>query len=351
MNEVLKLVRRWLRSRQGRLILVGAVAGASFTGVAFAQQPSATVAPTATVVAPTAAPTVTATVTATAAATESAAAPPAAPTPTEPPAATATATGPTPEQVPSTQHGQGVPFPAAHPPAEQAGGAAHGDHAAAAHGAPEGHAATGGEGHGGHAVHHPEAFNFADIERFRLEKEKAARGEKDAHGNPVVPVTPYAYLLINAGILFFAYYKFGKKPIGDGLKERHDSVAKELAEAARIKQEAEERADEYKSKLERLEEELQQIKADIIKAGEADRARIVREAEEKAERMKKDAQFLLDQELKQLRNDMIAFTAEAAIAAAESVLKSKVTPADHDRLADEFLKDVGKAQTQSGGAS
>ncbi len=346
MNEMLKLVRRWLRSRQGRLILVGAVAGASFTGLAFAQEPSATA------VAP--APTVTATAPATATATATATVS-AAPAPTEPAAAVSTATGPTQGQVPSTEHGQGVPFPAAHPPAEQAAGAAHGaaQGEPAGHGAPgaEGHAAEGSEGHGGHAVHHPEAFNFADIERFRIEKEKAARGDKDEHGNPIVPVTPYVYVLVNAAILFIAYYKFGKKPIGDGLAERHNSIAKELAEASRIKEEAEARAAEYKDKLERLEEELQQIKADIIKAGEADRARIVREAEEKADRMKKDAQFLLDQELKQLRNDMITFTAEAAVAAAEAVLKSKVTPADHDRLADEFLKDVSKTETRAGGAS
>ncbi len=304
MNEILKLVRRWLRSRQGRLVLIGAVAGASMTSVAFAQEPSATVvapAPTVTV-----APTVTAT---------------AAPAPHEP------------------EHGQGVPIPAAHPPAEHAAGAAHGE---------TGHAPGGAEGH---AVHHPEAFNFADFPRYTAEKQAAAHGDKDAHGNPIVPVTPYAYLLVNAGLLFFVYYKFGKKPITDGLKERHDTIAKELAEASRIKEEAEARAAEYKEKLEKLGDELQVIKADIIKAGEADRARIVKEAEEKAERMKKDAQFLLDQELKQLRNDMIAFTAEAAVAAAESVLKSKVTSSDHDRLNDEFVKEVTSAKSQAGGVS
>jgi len=298
-NELFKRVRRWLRSRQGRLVLVGAVAGVMVSSGALAQEPSVTV------------------------------------------------VAPTPVPVSSTEHVQGVPFPAAHPPAEQAGGAAHG----ATHGETAPH---GAEGHGAPAVHHPEAFNFADTARFQAEKEKAARGEKDAHGRPIVPVTPYAYLLINAGILYFIYYRFGKKPIGDGLRERHDSIAKELAEAARIRAEAEERAAEYKQKLERLGDELQQIKADIIKAGEADRARIVKEAEEKAERMKKDAQFLLDQELKQLRNDMIAFTAEAAVAAAESVLRSKVTSSDHDRLADEFLSDVAhvaSAKSHSGGAA
>lgn len=327
-RAVLDAVRRWLRSRQGRLILVGAVTATMVTGVAAAQEPTAPAAPAPTAAAPTAI--------VEAAPTAAASVPAVAEQPMAHPAAT-------------------------HPPAEQAGAAAHGaaqpaPHGAAPHGAPAGHAAPGGHGEGGHgeaAVHHPEKFNFADVSRFQHEKEQAARGDKDAHGKPIVPVTPYAYLLINAAILFFIYYRAGKKPVTEGLQSRHDTVAKELAEASKIKAEAEARAREYDEKLAQLETELQRIKADIVKAGEADRARIVKEAEEKAERMKKDAQFLLDQELKQLRNDMLAFTAEAAVAAAEAVLATKVTAADHERLTAEYLDEVAgkKKPATPGGLS
>jgi F-type H+-transporting ATPase subunit b len=284
-------LKRWLRSREGRIVLVGAIAGTMVTTTAFAQDPHAQ-------------PVV-----------QDPHGGPVAPPHGQTPPGVAAPQGATDPHATGGPHGPG----AAHAPG--AGSAEHG---------------------GAHAVHHPEPFNFADINRYQLEKDKAAKGEKDAHGNPIVPVTPYAYLLINAAILFFIYYRAGKKPISEGLQARHDAVAKELQEASRIKAEAEAQAAEYASKLERLEDELEQIKADTIKAGEADRARIIREAEEKAERMRKDAQFLLDQELKQLRNDMVVFTAEAAVAAAESVLRAKVTSSDHDRLADEFLNDVSK---------
>ncbi len=295
-RELLNQVRRWLRSRQGRAVLVGALASLAVTSVAAAQEPAPAPAP--------------------------------APAP-QPPAG-----------------------PAVHPghaaPAGHAAAPAGAHEPAGAHGAASAH--EGGHG-GGH--HDPAPFNFADVPRFQQEKEMAARGDKDAHGNPVVPVTPYAYLLINAGILFFIYYKAGKKPVADGLQARHDSIAKELIEAAKIKADAEAKAKAYDEKLAQLGTELEQIKADIIKAGEADRARIVKEAEEKAERMKKDAQFLLDQELKQLRNDMLAYTADAAIAAAEAVLKSKVSAADHERLAAEYLDEVAgkKKSAATGGAS
>jgi F-type H+-transporting ATPase subunit b len=212
-----------------------------------------------------------------------------------------------------------------------------------------------GEHGGGHAqgVHHPEPFNFADIHRYSEEKAREARGEKDAHGNPIAPVVPYAYLLVNFAILAFIYYRAGKKPITDGLNERADEIAKELIEAKKIKDDAVARAKEYEERLASLESELDKIKGEIVKTGEADRERIVREAEEKAERMRRDAQFMLDQEMKQLRNDMLAYTVETATAAAEQVLKAKVGAPDQDRLADEFLKQLSSMPKGStiGGAS
>ena len=79
----------------------------------------------------------------------------------------------------------------------------------------------------------------------------------------------------------------------------------------------------------------------LVRAGEAERDRIVLEAEAKGERMKKDAQFLVEQELKQIRVDLQRETVEAAIAAAEELLKKRVTMADQERLAEDYLSDLG----------
>jgi F-type H+-transporting ATPase subunit b len=241
---------------------------------------------------------------------------------------------------------QNAPVPAAPPaapaetpaaPAEQAHEATHGEEGGHGPGAAHsGEAAHGGE----HAVHHPEAFNFADTARFQKEKDQAAKGEKDEHGKVPTPVTPYAYLLINAAILFFIYYSAGKKPIAAGLAARRATVAKELDEAAKIKGEAQARLDEYTKRLDELDHELARIKKELVTAGEADRDRMVKEAEEKADRMRKDAQFLLDQEIKQLRNDLLRHTVDVATAAAEAVLRSRVSAQDHERLAEEYLKQV-----------
>ncbi|MBL8718443.1 MAG: ATP synthase F0 subunit B [Myxococcales bacterium] len=225
--------------------------------------------------------------------------------------------------------------------------AAPGAHSAAGHeGA--GHQGAGHEGgHEGAGGHGPGKFNFADLPRFTAEKDAASKGE------PVVPVTPYAYLLVNFALLVYLYVRMGKKPVQDGLDARRATVAKELEEAAQIKAEASERLAEYKEKLGHLDQELARIREELIKTGEADRDRLVKEAEEKAERMKKDAQFLLDQEVKQLRNELLAHTVDIAAAAAQKALEGKITAADHDRIANEYLDALGKSDksASAGGVS
>ena len=190
-----------------------------------------------------------------------------------------------------------------------------------------------------HEHHHdigpPPQFNFADRDRFAKEKDA-----EEKTGAP--PVIPYVYILVNALVLYAIYYYMGKKPVSEGLKSRRDTIAKELDEAAKVKAEAQAKLTEYSDRLDKLDHELDRMKQELIVAGEKDRDRIVKEAEEKAERMRRDAKFLLDQELKQLRIDLLKHIVETAVIAAEQVLKSRLSAQDHDRLADEYLAQLGK---------
>jgi F0F1-type ATP synthase membrane subunit b/b' len=152
---------------------------------------------------------------------------------------------------------------------------------------------------------------------------------------------PFLAMLINFGILAGGYYLLGRKPIAAGLQARRDTISKEIEEAQRMKHEAEERAKVYQVKLEKLEEELQQARDSLVHAGEAESERIVRDAEAKAERMRKEAEFLVGQEFKQIRENLLRETVEAAVAAAEDLLRKRVTPADQERLAEDYLSDLG----------
>ncbi len=203
-----------------------------------------------------------------------------------------------------------------------------------------------------------------EVEAKAKAAEKATEEEKEENAPPADinwvdfgrDTPPYLAMLINFGILIAGYYYLGKKPIAAALKSRRDNIAREIEEAQKMRKEAEKRARVYQAKLERLEGEMATTREALVRAGEAERERLVQDAEAKAERMRKDAEFIVEQELKQLRVDLQRDTVEAAIAAAEELLKKRVTPADQERLAEDYLADLGRNTTAAahgshGGAS
>ena len=144
--------------------------------------------------------------------------------------------------------------------------------------------------------------------------------------------------LVNFGALVLLIAWVIRKKGNPALAERRKQVEAELEEAQRLRAEAEKRHAETATRLEKLDEEMVQIRADMIKAGEAERDRIVAQAEEKAARMRKDAGFLIEQQIKQLRKDLTREAASAAVLAAQDLLQKDTTDSDQDRLADAYLE-------------
>lgn len=220
---------------------------------------------------------------------------------------------------------QHAPAPA--PPAAAEHGAGH-ESKPAGEGHGEGHGAGHGEGHG------PKPMNIADF------------------SNKETP--PYVALLVNFGILAFAYYSLGKKPIAEALKQRKEDIGKEIEDAQKLLADAVARGKTIRKQLKNIEEEKKTARETLVEIGEGERDKLIREAEEKAERVGRDAGFLVEQEAKQLRLDLTRETVEKAVTKAAALLSDAVTQADHERLAEEFLAELGskaeKAKTTGGAA-
>ncbi len=198
-----------------------------------------------------------------------------------------------------------------------------------------------GHAHGGEAHSHGEAGAHGD-----------AHGE--GHGSVtlenIFADTKFRGAVFNFGLLLIIFFVFGRKHITNFLTGRSREIEESLAEAARLKAEAEAKHAEYASRLSKLDSEIETIRADMVKAGEAERDRIVKDAEEKAERMRRDARFTIDQRLKQLREDLTKEASASAVAAAQELLQQKTTSVDQQRLADvyiERLKDVARQERAS----
>lgn len=158
-------------------------------------------------------------------------------------------------------------------------------------------------------------------------------------GQPV----PVLALVINSLILFGLLYRFGKQPIMDGLRSRKNAILKGMDEAARLKKDAEARLAEYEHKLAHIQDEVDRVHRELRETGEHERARILAEAKERRARMEREARLLIEQELKAVRELLLKETVRGALRTAEEDLRAKITPADQQRLAEEYLASLKKA--------
>lgn len=143
--------------------------------------------------------------------------------------------------------------------------------------------------------------------------------------------------LVNFAVWLFLMWYLLKKPLPAFLQERRAAIVDGLEEAKRLTAEAEAKHKEYSDRIANMDRELEDLRAEMRKSALDERDRIVKEASDKAEKMKTEARFLIDQQMKQLRADLTREAIEAAVGAAETILREKTTAQDQQRLADEYL--------------
>jgi F0F1-type ATP synthase membrane subunit b/b' len=187
---------------------------------------------------------------------------------------------------------------------------------------PKGHDTVHPEG-GHDPLHHgPDPINWTDIS----DKRRPA----------------FIALLVNFGLLAALYFYLGKKPITEGLKQRRINIGKDIEEARKMLDEAKERAKKYQADLKNADTDAATAKASLISAGKGEVERLLIETEERAERMKRDAERLVEQERKQLQQDLLIETVNLAVEQAHKLLERGSTPEDHARLATELLAELAR---------
>ncbi|MCA9600573.1 MAG: ATP synthase F0 subunit B [Polyangiales bacterium] len=135
------------------------------------------------------------------------------------------------------------------------------------------------------------------------------------------------------------------------LQKRKQSIEVNLVEAKALREKAEATYKQYAARLAELDNEIKSLRAEMVKAGEAERDRIIAEAEGKAARMRRDTQFIIEQQLKQLRVDLKHDAAAAAIRTAEEILSSQLNDGDQERLAREFIDRLSSNESPAAQAS
>ncbi|MCA1370829.1 F0F1 ATP synthase subunit B [Bradyrhizobium sp. BRP14] len=146
-------------------------------------------------------------------------------------------------------------------------------------------------------------------------------------------------------ILFFALIAYLKVPgmIGKALDARADKISNELAEAKRLREEAQSLVAEYQRKRKDAEAEA----ASIVAAAQREAEMLTAEAKQKTEEYVARRTALSEQKIKQAESDAInavrAAAVDLAISAAEKVLASKTDAGAQEAL---FKKALGEVKSR-----
>jgi F-type H+-transporting ATPase subunit b len=159
----------------------------------------------------------------------------------------------------------------------------------------------------------------------------------------------FALQLLNFGVLLFLLIYFGGKAMNKSLRARHEQLKAELAEAARLREEAQQRALEQGRRLADLEKELSALRASMRMDAEREQARMIEGAQERAKKIQEEMRFQLDQQVKEAELLLRAEVANASVKLAEELVRKSVDPLDQRRLAQEFVAGFDGQGPSTGG--
>ena len=149
--------------------------------------------------------------------------------------------------------------------------------------------------------------------------------------------------ICNLMIQLVIFKKFLLKPIKQVIADRKAKADREIADAQKLRTEAEAMKAEYEQNLQNARTEANQIVSAAQKTATARSEEIVGEARAQAAALKQKAEADIAQERKKAVNEVKDEIGGMAMEIASKVVEREIKEADHQDLIDEFIKNVGEA--------
>ena len=149
--------------------------------------------------------------------------------------------------------------------------------------------------------------------------------------------------ICNLMIQLVIFKKFLLKPIRQVIADRKAKADSEIADAQKLRTEAEAMKAEYEQNLQNARTEANQIVAAAQKTATARSEEIVGEARAQAAALKQKAEADIAKERKKAVNEVKDEIGGIAMEIASKVVEREISEKDHKDLIDEFIKNVGEA--------
>ena len=149
--------------------------------------------------------------------------------------------------------------------------------------------------------------------------------------------------ICNLMIQLVIFKKLLLNPVKKVIAERKAKADSQIADAEKLRTEAEAMKAEYEQNLQNARSEANQIVAAAQKTAAARSEELLGEARAQAAALKQKAEADIAQERKKAVNEVKDEIGGMAMEIASKVVEREIKEADHQDLIDEFIKNVGEA--------
>ena len=149
--------------------------------------------------------------------------------------------------------------------------------------------------------------------------------------------------ICNLMIQLVIFKKLLLNPVKKVIAERKAKADSQIADAEKLRTEAEDMKAEYEQNLQNARTEANQIVAAAQKTAAARSEELLGEARAQAAALKQKAEADIAQERKKAVNEVKDEIGGMAMEIASKVVEREIKEADHQDLIDEFIKNVGEA--------
>ena len=162
---------------------------------------------------------------------------------------------------------------------------------------------------------------------------------------PLVTLVPWTMIaqFLNLMIQLFLIKKFLFKPINEILEKRRQATDQAIRDARQAQEEADDLKTQYESGIAKAREEAARIVQSAQKEAQSRADELVQEAQTKAAGIKAQAEADIAQERKKAINEVKNEIGGIAMDIAGKVVEKEINEADHKKLIEDFIKNVGEA--------
>lgn len=145
---------------------------------------------------------------------------------------------------------------------------------------------------------------------------------------------------VNFAILVGLLWWFFKQPFVSYLTDRHASIRKDLVEAANVKAAASAQLGEIERKLQALPGEIDALRKRGAEEIAAEEQRISAMAAAERDRLLEQTRREIDLQVRLAKRALVEHAADLSVQLAGERIQKTITPADQDRLVNQYLDQV-----------